>query len=281
MASMAGAQVRVWRPADEPRVLLMSGPSTAYAVEPRGEYVFGLVSGRPMRARRGRDRSLVAPGQLVAWDPSGAHSGAPAAGAPWSSRLMVVDARDLDDLVGDADGGPFGRGGLRDPVVADRELADGFRRLHDALRVEHAPSTSRLERDELLASWLRMLVVRRLVRRAAPVGPRAPADGRAVRRALEFLADNPDRNVGLDELAAVAGTEKFRLLRQFRENTGMPPHAFHLASRVRAARRLLETGSTVAEAAGATGFADQSHLHRQFRRSLGITPGQYVRYLRG
>jgi AraC-like DNA-binding protein len=59
--------------------------------------------------------------------------------------------------------------------------------------------------------------------------------------------------------------------------SGLPPHALQLAQRVRAARRLLEAGEPIAETAVATGFADQSHLHRHFRRSLGVTPGQYQR----
>lgn len=46
----------------------MAGRTTHYAMEPRGEYVFGIVGEQPMR--------LVPPGQLVAWDPSHAHAGA-------------------------------------------------------------------------------------------------------------------------------------------------------------------------------------------------------------
>jgi AraC-like DNA-binding protein len=277
MADVVDERVRVWRPADEARVLLMAGPSTGYAVDPRGEYVFGLVTGSPMRARRGRVRRLVEPGQLVTWDPSAAHSGTPANGRAWSSLVMVVEAGDLADLVGD-EGDDRTTAEFREPVLSDPGLAAGFRRLHDALRVGRASSTTRLERDELLAAWLRTLVQRHVATRTTT--SRAPRDERALRRALDYLADSPGRNVGLDELASVAGIDKFRLLRVFRKRTGMPPHAFHLAFRVRAARRLLETGSTVAEAAAASGFADQSHLHRHFRRSLGITPGQYVRYLR-
>ena len=72
-----------------------------------------------------------------------------------------------------------------------------------------------------------------------------------------------------------AGIGKFRLIRLFRERTGLPPHALQVAHRIRAARRLLEAGETIAETAAATGFADQSHLHRHFQRSLGLTPGEY------
>jgi hypothetical protein len=65
----------MWRPADEGRVLLMAGTTTSYAVDPRAEYVFGVVAGQPMRSRRGREHRLIPPGRLVAWDPSNSHKG--------------------------------------------------------------------------------------------------------------------------------------------------------------------------------------------------------------
>ena len=59
----------------------------------------------------------------------------------------------------------------------------------------------------------------------------------------------------------------------------MPPHRFQLAQRVRLARRLLERGVPIAAVAAATGFADQSHLHRHFKRGLDLTPGEYAQAL--
>jgi hypothetical protein len=73
-------------------------------IEPRGEYVFGVVGDRPMRARRGRQRRLVAPGGLVAWDPTGTHAGAAVDGRPWTARLIVVEVADLHALADDPDG---------------------------------------------------------------------------------------------------------------------------------------------------------------------------------
>jgi hypothetical protein len=72
---MAEDRVRMWRPGAESRLLLMAGETTSYAMEPRGEYVFGIVAAEPMRVRRGRERYLVEPGQIVAWDPSQPHAG--------------------------------------------------------------------------------------------------------------------------------------------------------------------------------------------------------------
>jgi AraC-like DNA-binding protein len=272
LARMADEQVRLWRPGGDARVLLMAGRTTSYAIDPRGEYVFGIVAGQPMRSIRGRERHLVRPGEMVAWDPSAGHSGSAVGGGAWSSRLMILEVADLAAIAGDEEHPLLDDLAFPDPVVADARLAAGFLRLHRALE----GSSTRLETDELLAEWLHAVI-----RRAAPARPPAPArgphDALALRRACDYLAEHPARNVGLDELAAAAGIGKFRLVRIFRQRTGLPPHALQLAHRIRDARRLLERGHTIVDTATATGFADQSHLHRHFTRSIGLTPGAYQR----
>jgi AraC-like DNA-binding protein len=267
---MATEQVRMWRPAQENRVLLMTGRTSRSAIEPRGEYVFGTVAKQAMRARRGRQTHLVRPGRLVAWDASAAHTGEAADGRPWESRLMLVEVGDLARLASDSETDALADVALPRPVLSDQALRAGFLRLHVALE----GPTTRLERDERLSGWLRSLI-----ERAAPGRPAQPAltprDDRALGLARDYLGDQPARNIGLDELAAAAGIGKFRLVRLFRERTGLPPHALQVAHRIRIARRMLEAGETVAATAAATGFVDQSHLHRHFKRGLGMTPGAY------
>jgi AraC-like DNA-binding protein len=265
-------QVRMWRPPEEERVLLMAGRTTHYAVEPRGEYVFGVVAGEPMCARRGRERRVVRPGDIVAWDPSQTHAGTAVDGRPWAARLMVVEAADLAALTSDQDTEVPAGLAFPDPVCEDPGLAADFVRLHVILE---APTT-RLQAEEGLAEWLA-----RLTARAGAVRPARPPvddrDERALRVARDYLAGHADRNIGLDELAAAAGVGKFRLIRLVRQRTGLAPHALQIAHRIHTARRMLEAGHSIAETATAAGFADQSHLHRHFRRSLGITPGEYLR----
>jgi len=265
----------MWRAADDARVLLMAGQTTRYAIEPRGEYIFGIVGGQPMRSRRGRERRLVQPGQLLAWDPSQAHAGTAVADQPWSSRLIVVEVADLVDLAGDDETDLLADIAFPDPVIADPELAAAFLRLHTALE----EPALRLERDELLFAWLSTLIERFSTVRP-PRPPLSPREDRAFRVACDYLADQPERNIGLDELAAAAGIGKFRLIRLFRARTGLAPHALQLAHRIRLARRLIEAGETIAATAAEAGFADHSHLHRHFQRGLGLTPGEYQRRFR-
>jgi AraC-like DNA-binding protein len=249
----------------------MEGQTTTYGVEPRGDYVFGVVEDGAMRSRRGRERRLVEAGQLVAWDPSAPHSGTGVDGRPWTTRLMVVEVGSLLDLVADRDRDPLVEVEFPQPVLSDPALVNDFRRLHTALE----RPTTRLEREERLAGWLAAVVDRSGTHRLT-VG-RARGDEQALRLALDYLRDHGRRNVGLDELAAAAGIGKFRLVRLVRDRTGLPPHSLQLAHWIRTARRLLEAGRSIAEVAAETGFADQSHLHRHFQRSLGLTPGEYQR----
>jgi len=100
----------------------------------------------------------------------------------------------------------------------------------------------------------------------------------AVRRAREYLFANLADNVSLAHLAAVAGVGTFRLLRAFRKVHGVPPHRYQLALRVERAKRLIqEQAGPLAVIAFETGFADQSHLTRNFKRWAGVTPYAYAR----
>jgi AraC-like DNA-binding protein len=269
---MATEQVRMWRPADEERIVLLAGQTANYAVEPRGEYFIGVNAGQPMRSRRGRETRLVPPGQVIAWDPSAAHTGTAVDGRPWASRLLVVEVTGLAALAGDTELSALGDVSFPEPVISDPELARDFLRLHTALELP----TTRLERDERLAQWLRVLVERSPTVRT-PRARLSARDDRALRLARDYLGDRATQNVSLDDLAAAAGIGKFRLIRLFRERTGLPPHALLIAHRIRTARLLLEAGHTIAHTATAAGFTDQSHLHYHLQRSLGVTPADYQR----
>jgi len=138
----------------------------------------------------------------------------------------------------------------------------------------HALETTpwRLECETLLMAWLLGAgdpAERPESRSAARRDP-------ALRRARELLCVTLAGNVTLDELASSAGVSRHRISRLFGAAYGMPPHRFQLACRIAAARRMLERGVPVAEVALEAGFVDQSHLHRHFRKTLGMTPARYA-----
>ena len=107
-----------------------------------------------------------------------------------------------------------------------------------------------------------------------PVSPSA-----AVVRARALLDERFTETVGLEELAAHARLDKFRLCRAFREQVGLPPHAYVTQRRIALAQDLLGRGLPQAEVAARVGFYDQSLLHRHFKRIVRLTPGAFVRGL--
>lgn len=99
----------------------------------------------------------------------------------------------------------------------------------------------------------------------------------AVARARALLDERFTETVGLDELAVHARLDKFRLCRAFREQVGVPPHAYITLRRIARAQQLLGRGVPPAEVAARVGFYDQSLMHRHFKRLLRITPGAFAR----
>lgn len=96
-----------------------------------------------------------------------------------------------------------------------------------------------------------------------------------MRLARSFINEHFAGSISLEELGRLTNLSPFHLHRAFRRQTGMPPHAYQIQVQVNGAKQLLLRGWPLAEVALATGFADQSHLTRHFRRLVGMTPGRY------
>jgi len=97
----------------------------------------------------------------------------------------------------------------------------------------------------------------------------------AVRRVIDYLDSHFDEDLSIDTLAGIAYLSPYHFIRTFSGQTGLTPHAWLMQLRARKAKELLGRGLPIAEVAAQTGFADQSHLSRSFKRLLGYTPGQY------
>jgi AraC-like DNA-binding protein len=65
----------------------------------------------------------------------------------------------------------------------------------------------------------------------------------------------------------------------FQEGDRTDAHAYLIQRRIDLVRSLIAQGHSLAAAAAAAGFADQSHMTRAFRIKYGLTPGAYARAL--
>ncbi len=94
-----------------------------------------------------------------------------------------------------------------------------------------------------------------------------------VARAIDYMHSHLDQEISLEVLAQTVNISPSHLRRLFKQATGMAPHQYLTSLRVNRAKELLLTRSfSVNEVAAEVGFADQSHLHRHFKRVFGVTP---------
>jgi len=107
-----------------------------------------------------------------------------------------------------------------------------------------------------------------------PIGSVGPM----LRRAVEFMRENLERPLSLDDIAEAVERSPSQLARQFRAGLGTPPHQYLLVLRIKHAQQLLrETVQPIAEIAVASGFSHQEHMTRMFRRLGDTTPAAYRR----
>jgi transcriptional regulator GlxA family with amidase domain len=106
---------------------------------------------------------------------------------------------------------------------------------------------------------------------AAQTAQRSP-----IRQVQEWVLENLEQDLTVDQLAAQAGMSVRNFSRAFKDDTGSTPADFVEAARLDAARRMLEeTGTPLKRVAARSGFHDQNSLRRAFVRRLGVTPGDY------
>ncbi len=211
---------------------------------------------------------VAGPGQVVCVNPGELHDGQPAR-EEFSYRMLYPSVDMVAAVASDLIDRPTPAPMVEQAVIDDPDLAGRLVKLHcltEAGEGRLAVETALTEAIGLLIS--RHAALQRPVRR--PGRESAP-----VARARAAIEAHPERDVGLDELAAVAGLSRYHLLRAFRREVGVTPHAFVTGRRVARAKQLLADEEPLSGIALACGFYDQSHFTRTFKAWTGVTPGQY------
>ncbi|GAA3278879.1 AraC family transcriptional regulator [Dactylosporangium vinaceum] len=130
--------------------------------------------------------------------------------------------------------------------------------------------------DELEAES-RLALIRSRLQRHLDRHFHEPAAPRHLAAALrELLDERSATGLTLQEAGTLLGSHPGHLVRAFTASFGLPPHRYLLSRRIERARRLLLAGWRAADVAAEVGFHDQAHLHRHFKRFVGVTPGNYA-----
>ena len=208
--------------------------------------------------------SLIAPGEV--------HTGHATSGEGWSYRNLYIETALMATLLRSLDWQGSLEVKFKLPAVRDTVLAMQLARVFDSLK----ESSSLLQNELLLLSVIERLTTHHFVPGRAIKN--AGREHAAIRRVREWLDANSEQNVSIHSLAALVGLSPYYLVRAFHKHAGIPPHKYQTIVRINQARKLLTSGAPISEVAYRTGFCDQSHLNRCFKRMLGVTPGEYVAF---
>ena len=218
-----------------------------------------------------RGEHLVAlAGRINTVNPDEVHTGQAATPGGWTYRMFYFSAGLLQQLADDIAGRPGDLPFFTAGVIEDPSLATLIRHVH--VQLDDA-QVVRLEKETLLLQMFARLISHHTYN-PQPSG-KAGTEHAAVRRVIDYLDSHFDEDLSIDTLAGIACLSPYHFIRTFSGQTGLTPHAWLMQLRARKAKELLGRGLPIADVAAQTGFADQSHLSRSFKRFLGYTPGQY------
>ena len=224
-----------------------------------GEWVF-IVTLSPARWSDGSREQLLAPGTCLLYPPTGYQSYG-AAGKPFANHWFHATGPALADLAKACSipvATPITQG---DPTPVAQAMA----RLHQEF-TRREPAWEAASAAALVAV---LVAAGRAHRDSDPLRHR---DDRALYALRERLQQHPTEPWPVARMARLAGLSPSRFSARYRSAFATSPNADVIAARLTLARRLLEGGATVEQAAEQAGFADVSYFHRQFRRRLGCTP---------
>jgi AraC-like DNA-binding protein len=99
-----------------------------------------------------------------------------------------------------------------------------------------------------------------------------------LKRVSEYIDRHLNQEIGLADLASVAGLSRMHFAAQFKVATGCSPHDYLLHRRIESAKSaMICTDRSVAAVALDAGFQAQSHFTTVFKRLTGLTPARWRR----
>ena len=209
----------------------------------------------------------VLPGGIFILDPEELHSSLSIDADYRAFKIQAAEFRRIaTEIVGFASGPPYFSSFAIDDAHVFRLLV--------RLYVNLEENNSLLEQESDFLSTMAMLLSRH--NKKNPVLQKVYKEDRNVDRVREYLKATYRKNISLSELTLLTNLDRFYLLRVFANKVGVPPHEFQTQLRIAHARELIRKGYSISEAALETGFFDQSHLSRHFKRIVGMTPGEYL-----
>jgi AraC-like DNA-binding protein len=261
-------QLKYWRVPHLDNLELLHAANITYEYPPHihEEYCIGLMlAGTEVTTCRGASHTAI-PGSVMLINADEVHS---SRSVKTEYRIIKVRTKALKlialELVESHHESPC----FPELVINDRLV---YRQLLD-LHLKLEQNVSALEQESDFITSMGLLLTRHTKDRCVPQS--MGKELHYVKLTRDYLRSHYAENVSLAQLTSITNLSPFHLLRVFRDQVGCPPHEYQTQLRIAHARKLMRKGGSISNVALETGFFDQSHFSRNFKRIVGVTPGQY------
>ena len=211
----------------------------------------------------------ISAGDIVMMNPHWVHACNPVENQPWAYMMLYVDTEWLSEL-------RYQLGLLNTPywqdiataVITQPALYAGYCDMAACLLDEQRDiGDKQTALVECLSATLQVLA------QESPAAlPQAPS---TLENVAAYLRANYASDISLERLCQQSGYSAGHLIRAFKQHFGLTPHAYLINQRIQKGQIALKHGQPIVQAAMNTGFNDQPHFQRTFKRLVAATPNQY------
>ncbi|MCE0494173.1 AraC family transcriptional regulator [Vibrio salinus] len=240
--------------------------SSCYDLHSHDEFSFGIIDQGQAGYHNRHYRHRIGVGDIVTINPADTHSCNPESEV-WSYRMLFIDTFKMGKMQQEVmqnetcDYLPFKRNVEQTPEIKQSVIS-----LIQSLQTEE----SLLQVQSFLFDF-----IEKSVGNSWEDKPGKTNVYPGLNRVREKLLDELQNTHQLNELADEAGMSRYQLLRAFKRQFGLSPHAYLMDEKIKRAKKLLKSGQTISDTALQLGFSDQAHFQRQFKRKLAVTPKFY------
>jgi len=163
---------------------------------------------------------------------------------------------------------------IKQSLIQNKDLYKGFLTVCDKLLLEEITF---LEKEERLIEFISEVFLRFCL---SDVKEKKDSKNFEIAYKIkQYIKNNIENEISLNQISKEMKFSIVHILRVFKKEFGLPIHSYILNKKVHLAKELLSQNMPVCEVAQMSGFFDQSHLNKSFKRVFQLTPKEYQKQI--